>query len=121
MTKGYPEEYEIFKIHNQFLSDILFVLQSMGINMVHKQKRITKDNHKSYIRRIRQLNKELNYINIEPSIDPLQVIQKTKACISISFTSTAMIANQEGKPSVFYGIDELKVWIESIQNNIDYK
>ena len=141
MTKGYPEEYEIFKIHNQFLSDILSVLQSMGINMVHKQKRITKDNHKSYIRRIRQLNKELNYINIEPSIDPLQVIQKTKACISISFTSTAMIANQEGKPSVFYdptdiiqkddreahgipvlnGIDELKVWIESIKNNIDYE
>ena len=83
----------------------------------------------------------MNYINIDPSIDPLQVIQKTKACISISFTSTAIIAKQEGKPSVFYdptdiiqkddreahglpvlnGIGELKVWIESIKNNIDYE
>jgi len=141
MMKGYPEEYETFKIFNQFLSDIYSVLNEMDINMVHKRKRITKGDHKGYIRRVRELNKELNYIEIASDIDPLQVIQKTKACISIPFTSTAVIAKLEGKPSVFYdptniiqkddraahglpvlnGIGELKVWVESIKNNIDYE
>ena len=57
------------------------------------------------------------------------------------FTSTAVIAKQEETPSVYYdptdiiqkddreahglpvlnGIGELKVWIESINNNIDYE
>jgi len=141
MSKGYNEEYEIFKIHNQFLSDIQSVLDGMDINMVHKRKRGTKFEHKSYTRRLRQLNKELNYINIDPNVDPLEVIQKTKASISMPFTSPAIIAKQEGKPSVFYdptdiiqkddiaahgisvlnGIGELKVWVESIKNNIDYE
>jgi polysaccharide biosynthesis PFTS motif protein len=141
MTKGYAEDYYTFKTSNQFMSDIQSVLEEIDMNMVHKRKRIHKAAHKSYIRRIRQLNKESNYIQIDPNADPLQVIQKTKACISMPFTSPAVIAKQEGKPSVYYdptdiiqkddiaahgvkvlnGIGELKVWIKSIENKIVYE
>jgi polysaccharide biosynthesis PFTS motif protein len=134
---GFTEEYYTFKITNQFLSDIQLVLSKSNMCMPHKRKRITKFAHKNYIRRIRQLSKELNYINIYPNIDPLQVIQKTKACISMPFTSTAIIAKQEGKASVYYdptgiihkddgsahgievlsGINELEEWVEKISND----
>ena len=73
-------------------------------------------------------------MEINPNIDALQVIQKSKACISMPFTSTAVIAKQEGKPSVYYdpsgmipdgdkaahgipvlnGIKELEDWVDEL-------
>tara|TARA_B100000795_G_scaffold163265_1_gene122716 strand:- start:732 stop:2333 length:1602 start_codon:yes stop_codon:yes gene_type:complete len=130
-------EYYIFDIANQFLIDIQFVLNCNNIVMAHKMKRINKFAHKKYIRRVRRLNKKSYYIEVNPSMDATQVIQKTKACISMPFTSTALIAKLEGKPSVYYdpsgtvqkdsraahgipvlsGIDELKGWIENINKD----
>jgi polysaccharide biosynthesis PFTS motif protein len=89
------------------------------------------------VRRIKQLSNKLNYIEVDPSADALQIIQKTKACISMPFTSTALIAKEEGKPSVYYdptgmiqkddraahgisvlsGINELEEWVENINND----
>jgi polysaccharide biosynthesis PFTS motif protein len=132
-------EYYNYNIVNQFLSDVQSVLNKNNISMAHKIKRTKKFEHKRYTRRISQLTKELNYIKIYPNIDAFLVIQKTKACISIPFTSTAMIAKQEGKPSVYYdpsgmiqkddraanditilsGINELEDWINSVNNGIN--
>ena len=75
-----------------------------------------------------------NYLEIDPRVDAMVVIQKTKACISLPFTSTALIAKYEGKPSIYYdpsgiiqkndraahgipvlvNIDELQQWVEGI-------
>ena len=51
---------------------------------------------------LKVLHKQTNYIEIDPDIDATQIIKKTKACISMPFTSTALIAKHEGKPSVYY-------------------
>ena len=71
---------------------------------------------------------------IDNDLDAIQIIIKTKACISMPFTSTALIAKAEGKHSVYYdpsGImqkddiaahdipvlsnsDELKEWVKNI-------
>jgi polysaccharide biosynthesis PFTS motif protein len=130
-------EYYIFEIIDQFLSDIHFVLSESNIDMMHKRKRIRMFTHKKYTRRVNQLDRKLNYTNIDPDFDAIQIIQKTKACISMPFTSTALIAKQEGKPSVYYdptgmiqkddraahgisilsGINELEEWVESINND----
>jgi len=130
----YSPEYYNYNISNRFLSDICLVLNKSNFNIVHKKKRIKKFTHKRYERRIRQLNKDPRYIEIFPDIDALQVIQKTKACISMPFTSTAIIAKQEGKPSAYYdpsgtiqkddraahdipvlsGINELEDWVKSL-------
>ena len=87
-----------------------------------------------YLRKISQLSEKVNYTSIDPGIDALNIIQQTKACISMPFTSTALIAKHEGKPSVFYdpsgitqaddraahgipilvSIDELQQWVEGI-------
>ena len=130
-------EYYIFDIVDQFLGDIQFVLNKNNVGMVHKMKRINKFADKRYVRRIKQLSNKLNYIEVDPSADALQIIQKTKACISMPFTSTALIAKEEGKPSVYYdptgmiqkddraahgisvlsGINELEEWVENINND----
>jgi polysaccharide biosynthesis PFTS motif protein len=134
----YSSEYYNYNVVNQFLSDVQLVLNKNNIGMVHKSKRTKKFEHKRYVRRIRQLSKELNFTKIYPDVDALQVIQKTKACISMPFTSTAIIAKQEGRPSVYYdpvgiiqkddraahdipvlsGINELEDWVDSINNGM---
>jgi polysaccharide biosynthesis PFTS motif protein len=135
---GMSFEYYNFDIANQFLNDIQLVLDRNNIGLSHKIKRIIKTTHKGFLRNLRQLKKESNYVEIDPSIDALQVIRKTKACISMPFTSTAVIAKQEGKPSAYYdptgmvqkdagaahgipvlsGINELEDWVNSINNGM---
>jgi len=131
---GYSLEYYTPIINNQFLSDIQLVLSKNNNCMAHKRKRMTKNANKSYLGRIKQLANKSNYINVNLSCDALQLIKKTKACISMPFTSTAIIAKQEGRPSVYYdpvgiiqkddraahdipvlsGINELSRWVESL-------
>ena len=136
ITLGADVDYYIYNNANPFLSDIQFILGKNNITMLHKMKRINKFAHKKYTRRVRQLNKKYNYIEAHPSVDALQIIQQTKACISMPFTSTALMAKLEGKPSVYYdpsgliqkddraahgvpvlsNIDELQEWVKSIGN-----
>ena len=131
---GLSFEYYTPNIANQFLSDIQLVLSQNNINMLHKVKRKKQSTDKRYRSKVNQLIRESNYIEVDPSVDATQVIQKTKACISMPFTSTAIIAKQEGKPSVYYdpsgiiqkndraahgilvlsGIDELEDWVKSL-------
>ena len=83
-----------------------------------------------------KLSEHNNFIEANPSVDALQIIQQTKACISMPFTSTALMAKTEGKPSVYYdpsgivckddkaahgiiilsNIDELTQWVRNIDN-----
>jgi polysaccharide biosynthesis PFTS motif protein len=131
---GSDLDYYTPNIANQFLSDIQLVLSQNHFNMLHKIKRNNQSTDKRYSSKINHLIRELNYINFDPQVDALQVIQKTKACISMPFTSTAIIAKQEGRPSVYYdpvgiiqkddraahdipvlsGINELRRWVESL-------
>ena len=134
MTFGPAFEYYIYNTSNQFLSDIQLVLNDDNINMLHKIKRNHTFMDRKYVQRINQLVKKSNYIRVNPEIDVLQLIKKTKACISMPFTSTALIAKAEGKHSVYYdpigiiqkddiaahGIpvlsntDELQEWVKNI-------
>ncbi len=133
---GLDFEYYVPSIVNQFLIDVRFVLNCHNIDMVHKMKRINKFAHKKYLSRVEWLNQKSDYIMVDPKMDAIQIIQKTKACISMPFTSTALIARFEGKPSVYYdpsgliqkddraahgipvlsNIDELEEWVKSIGN-----
>jgi polysaccharide biosynthesis PFTS motif protein len=99
---GCDQEYYVADIANQFLSDVQFILYRNSINMTYKMKRINKFIHKRYTRKIKQLSMKSNFIMIDPSVDALQIIKKSKACISMPFTSTAITAKLEGKPSVYY-------------------
>jgi len=101
MYGPYPE-YRTYDITNHFLSDIFIATSEISMYMAHKVKRINKSTSIKYLRRLRQLKEEAFYLEVHPSVDATQVIQRTKACISSPFTSTALIAKLEGKPSIYY-------------------
>jgi polysaccharide biosynthesis PFTS motif protein len=104
--------------------------------MIHKMKRTNPLSHESYNKNIKKLKDKDNYSAIEPDLDAVQLTQKTEATISMPFTSTAIIAKLNGKPSVYYdpsgliqkddraahgipvlsNIDELEEWVKSIGN-----
>jgi len=104
--------------------------------MLHKMKRKSKFSDDMYLRKISQLSEKVDYTSIDSDLDALNIIQQTKACISMPFTSTALMAKLEGKPSVYYdpsgliqkddraahgvpvlsNIDELQEWVKSIGN-----
>ena len=134
VTTGAPFEYRIYSVSNQFLIDIYETLKSNNIFTAFKTKRIHETKCKKYIDNLRELDKNSDFTMLDPCTDPMQVIKKTKACISAPFTTTALIARLEGKPSVYYdpsgiidkndraahdipvlsNIDELQEWVESI-------
>ena len=74
---------------------------------------------------------------MDPDLSPIQVIENSIAVISMPFTSTALIARELGKPSVYYdpsgllqkddraahgipilsGQKELKDWMSNLVND----
>jgi polysaccharide biosynthesis PFTS motif protein len=136
ITLGLSLDYYNYDISNQFLSNIQSVLNDNNFNMFHKVKRFSNIQHKKYLRRMKLMSKKNNYIKVHPNQDAHQIIQKTQACISMPFTSTALIAKNQGKPSVYYdpsgitckddnaahgikiltNIDELKEWVGSLRD-----
>jgi len=135
ITYGAPLEYYVYSISNKFIFDIYTTLKSNNIFTAFKTKRLDKaKSSKKYVANLKQLNRNSDFTMLDPGIAPLQVIKKTKACISAPFTTTALIAKSEGKPSVYYdpsgiidkndraahdipvlsNIDELQEWVESI-------
>jgi len=136
ITLGSPTEFYVPRVANQFLNDIQKVLIQNNCTMAHKMKRTNPYVHKKYNYNIKRLMQMQNYIEISADLDATQLIQKTKACISMPFTSTALIAQFKGKPSVYYdpygtiqkddiaahgipilsGIDELNTWVRHLGN-----
>jgi len=134
---GMSVEYYVPSIAIQFLSDIQEALSDINLNMLHKTKRSTPNVHILYNQYTQLLTKKNNYYQIDPNIDATQLIQKTKATISMPFTSTAVIARFEGRPSIYYdasgmlkktdeaahgipmlsNVDELKEWLIDICND----
>lgn len=137
ITLGATLDYYIPKIANQFLVDIQTILKENQQVMAHKRKRKRNSlwSHPKYLRLINQLKQQQNYTYIDPDLAATTLITQTKASISVPFTSTALIAKAQGKPSVYYdpsgliqkddrashgipilsGIDELRAWVKGVK------
>lgn len=135
---GLDNEFYTPAVINLFLEHITEVTReySLGINWKAK-KNIGSMAHPQY----RQLSKYLQGIDnvkiIDPKVPAIKVIVSSIATISLPFTSTAIIANELGRPSVYYdptskllksdraahgipilsGIAELRGWVATLINN----
>jgi len=132
---GFDFDYYTPTTAIQFLSDIQVVLARCGSQFIFKPKRnIGRKVHPKYVQFIRKLTERPGFVSLDPDASAFQVIKNCVAVISIPFTSTALIAKELGKPSVYYdphgliqrddrgahGIDilcgpkELVAWVSSI-------
>jgi polysaccharide biosynthesis PFTS motif protein len=119
----------------QFLSDIYQVLSVHRITLAHKRKReIGNVLHPNYKKTINLLGKKIYYKSVDPGIVADDVISQVDFVISMPFTSVALLAQYQDKPSIYYdpfgdvqkddraahgipvivGIDELRTWVNNI-------
>jgi len=135
ITYGFDFEYYVPEVSIQFLDDIYLTLSENNMIFAHKVKRRSNFFHEKYIEKLESLKVREHYLEIDPMIAAFDIIEKAKACISMPFTSTAIIAKSLGKPSIYYdpsgilmkddkaahgievinSIDELRDWLASLK------
>ncbi len=133
-------EYDYYTPENcvKFLYDSYNSINSSNCSTLWKKKReIGTLAHIKHRRYSEQLETNKNIVLVDPDLSAIQVIENSIAVISMPFTSTALIARELGKPSVYYdpsgllqkndraahgipilsGQEELKDWMSNLVND----
>ena len=102
-TIGMATEFFTPAVANPFLEHVSNVTQQHDVLMLWKRKReLGQIAHPLYRRLANQLAGSSHVVLVEPDISAARVIGSSVAVISMPFTSTALIAREMGKPSVYY-------------------
>jgi polysaccharide biosynthesis PFTS motif protein len=102
-TLGSDFEYYTPLVCNQFMWDVSEALRKNDCTLVHKRKRkMGKLIHYKYRNLLTKLESSSFFISVDADISAQKVIENCSAVISLPFTSTALLAKQLGKPSVYY-------------------
>lgn len=100
---GLDYEYYLPETSNNFLADIADITKHIGAVMLWKRKRnISTAAHPRYRSFADKLSNQEQVQIVDPDISAIRVIESSFAVISMPFTSTALIAVNMGKPSVYY-------------------
>jgi polysaccharide biosynthesis PFTS motif protein len=103
ITLGLDNEFYTPVVANSFMQLVSNAILQQGLVMNWKKKRsIGRTAHPFYRRLADQLVKSNHVRLIDPDISGVLVIEKSTAVISMPFTSTALIAREMGKPSVYF-------------------
>ena len=88
----------------RFLNDILEISQSFNLEIVHKPKReiSSRKRSQSYRETLINLEEKSFYRRISADVSPNQLIDIADYVISLPVTSTAIIAKNAGKTSIYY-------------------
>lgn len=133
-TLGVDSEFYVPAVTNSFLEDVNSVTRQQGVLMLWKRKRkIGRIAHPQYRHLADQLAENDHVVLVDPDIAADRVIETCAAVVSMPYTSTALIARNMGKPSVYYdptgqlqrddraahgipvlsGVDELEAWLST--------
>ena len=100
---------QIFEYYNaknclQFLIDINQIAQNNGFHLYVKNKRnIGKIAHPKYVKGFKELENSSDvFIPIDPDASAHDLIGRVNVVVSLPFTSTALIARDQRKPTCYY-------------------
>ena len=102
-TMGLDTEYFTPSVAKAFLEDINFVVRQFCGTMVWKRKRnIGRTAHPYYRSVAERIGSDPGVSIVDADVSAIKVIQVCDITISAPFTSTAILARQLGKPTVYY-------------------
>lgn len=100
---GMDSEFYTPVVANPFLLEVSNAIQRHAVLMLWKRKRsIGSFAHPHYRRLADQLAKQEHVVLVDSDISPHRLIEASFAVVSMPFTSTAVIARELGKPSIYY-------------------
>ena len=131
--------YRFPDLYTKFGEDIIKVLEENGLFAAWKEKRnaVSGWNKKNSSLFRNKLQKNKRAIFIDANLSPLRLINSCRASISFPFTSTAVLAQHEGRIAVYYdptgwisshdpasngiltlvGIESLRSWVKKLSLN----
>ena len=87
----------------QFLKDIVACMNKFNFTILHKTKRnIGNRSRKSYLNYLNKITYNNNYLQVDPSLSAIKVINNSDIIISSPFTSTAIYGIMQNKSSFYY-------------------
>ena len=128
------------KMENQFLLDVEAVLVERRVMMVHKRKRDAgRLTDRKYSALAQRISEKEGVLAIDPAVSAVRVIEGCQAVISYPFTSTAILAREQSKPSIYYdpigviqkddrgahgievvsGSEELRAWVARVFGEVE--
>ncbi len=100
---GLENEFYTPAVANPFLKQVSNAILQQKLLMNWKKKRsVGRIEHPFYRKMADRLGKVNHVRLVDPDISAVVVIKKSTAVISMPFTSTALIAREMGKPSVYF-------------------
>lgn len=129
---GLDFEYYVPATSVPFLEDIERCAGDRGLSMLWKRKRhLGHRTHRVYRNLADRLARSPHVAVIDPDVSAVRLIEAADMAVSMPFTSTALLAREQGKPSCYYdptrriqkddraahgipivsGIEELQEWI----------
>ncbi|MDC1402484.1 polysaccharide biosynthesis PFTS motif protein [Flavobacteriaceae bacterium] len=105
---GIGYEYYSSKNGTDFIIHIDQIAKALKLKVIFKRKRNISILDKKYLKTIEKLFLTGRWVEIDPDVDAHLVCEKFKAIASISapFTSTAMISDSFGIPTIYYDVTE---------------
>lgn len=103
ISLGMKTEFYTSDVANAFLQQVSNAILQQKIFMNWKKKRnVGRIAHPFYRKMTDQLANANHVRLVDPDISAVLVIEKSTAVISMPYTSTALIAREMGKPSVYF-------------------
>lgn len=103
ISLGIDNEFYTPDVTNPFLQQVSNTIFKQRLFMYWKRKRsVGYLTHPLYLQMTDKLAKNNHIKLVDPGISAERVIEASDAVISMPFTSTALIAREMGKPSVYY-------------------
>ena len=118
-ARGFPDSYYTQRVLRKFIDDVSQCLEEAGLIMLYKRKRpMIRLAGTAYRRKVEEIIARPSTVIVSPTTSARRVIQRSIATIAIPYTSTALIGQALGVPSVYYDPDGTLEEDRSLSHNV---
>ena len=119
-NRGIPHPYYNDEVWCDFMSEVQAALTQSNFSLVFKKKReIGRVATARSRNTVEQWSRRADVVIVDPDVAPQRLIRDAAGVISMPFTSTALIAQSMGKPTIFYDPRGVLVQERRLAHNVE--